>query len=421
MKYTKYEYDNYTLHIVNTKKFVRTYMQVDFRTSLTEEKYNYLLMLSSLLTYSTKKYNTNQLLSRELLNNYDNFISCSSYISGNNIIVNLYNNSINDKLVNDRVFDKSLDILNEVIFNPNIMNNKFDKKSFDIVYKRRRDIIKESKENMRGYATTLMLKKMNKNSPAAIANEGNIKILKKINEENLVNSYNDLLNNSKIDIFVLGDIDEEDIKEKINKKFSKLKPNKEKYSCYYETKIGNKIKECIKEKNTNQAKLIMGFDLTNLTSFERSCVLPIYNYILGGSATSRLFNNVREKASLAYYASSSIMEFDNILIISTGIDKKNYKKTYGLIMDNIKDLETNITDEEIKQAIENKVSKYNENFDYGNVILNMYYTMILKEKKNIDEVINGIQKVSKKDLYLVAKKIKLNTVYLYGGDKVGKN
>ena len=54
--------------------------------------------------------------------------------------------------------------------------------------------------------------------------------------------------------------------------------------------------------------------------------IMIYNCIFGGSANSKLFQNVREKASLAYTASSCYYRFKNNIFINCGIEIKNYEK-----------------------------------------------------------------------------------------------
>lgn len=421
MNYKKYKYDNYKLHIIKTKKFVKTLVVLKFRTSLSEEKYNKMLLLSQILTYSTKKYNSNQLLNKELLKNYNTNINSETFICGNNIISSFFMSFLDDKLVNDNVSDNSFNILNEVLFNPNIIDKQFDQQAFDISYKEIENSIKELKEQQEDYARSLLYKKMNKNAPYAINIEGNLKILKEINSKNLYGFYKEFIKGCNIDIYIVGNVEDDNIIEKISSIFKNNKSKYIDYSCYYDLKINNKVKKVIKKKETNQAKLLIGFDIEKLNIFEKVYVLSVYNYLLGGSAISRLFKNVREKNSLAYYVNSRSKTFDNILIISTGIDKRNYEKTVDLIMKNMDDLKQNIEDEEFNLAIENKISRYNKILDTAFGIVEMYYSSILDETNDIDEYITNIKKVTKKDVINIANKIKLNTIYLYGGDQVGKN
>ncbi len=421
MQYTKYNIGNYKLHIINTKKFVKTSIQVKYRYNLTEQKYNELLLLSEMLEYSTKTYSTNQLLNKEMKKNYNAYTLSLVNIVGNNIIRSVAIESLSDNVVNDKVFSKSLELLNEVLYNPNVTNGEFDSKAFDIMYKEIVNRIKVAQENNNLYAEFLMKRKMNKNAPYAIPYWGNISMLKKIDTKKLYDVYIDAITNCNVDIFVMGDVNNEEVKTQIEKVFADKKINTSNYTCYYELKPSNKSQEIIKSKKTNQANLEIGLDALNLTPFERKYVLGIYSDLLGGSATSKLFKNVREKYSLAYYASSRPYPFNNLLIISTGIDKKNYNKALDLIKKNIKDMEDNIDNKNFKLAIENHINYINENYDSIFFTINMYYNSILREENSVEDIINNVKKITLEDVKNLAKKIKINTVYLYGGDIDAEN
>ncbi len=57
----------------------------------------------------------------------------------------------------------------------------------------------------------------------------------------------------------------------------------------------------------------------------------MYSTILGGSAMSKLFQNVREKESLAYSIGSLYLKQKNNIIIKAGIEIENYEKAVNLI------------------------------------------------------------------------------------------
>ena len=61
-------------------------------------------------------------------------------------------------------------------------------------------------------------------------------------------------------------------------------------------------------------------------------VALIYNAILGGTPTSKLFQNVREKNSLAYTASSNFIRQKANILIKCGIDIPNYEKALKMAL-----------------------------------------------------------------------------------------
>ena len=107
--------------------------------------------------------------------------------------------------------------------------------------------------------------------------------------------------------------------------------------------VENEVKEPVEEKvvretmDVSQGKLVIGLDVTKLGS-EDKAVASVYNAILGGGANSKLFQNVREKASLAYSAGSLYIKNKNSIVIRSGIEQKNYEKALEIIEKQVSDL-----------------------------------------------------------------------------------
>ena len=77
----------------------------------------------------------------------------------------------------------------------------------------------------------------------------------------------------------------------------------------------------------NQSKLVMGYNMNDLTPYEAEYALQIYLYILGLGPDSKLFTNVREKESLCYTIASTAKYAGSFMMISAGIDASTFDKT----------------------------------------------------------------------------------------------
>ena len=180
-------------------------------------------------------------------------------------------------------------------------------------------------------------------------------------------------------------------------------------------KITNIVKS---PKNINQSILLFGFKLDNITEFERLYTLAVYNSILGGSPDSKLFREVREKNSLCYSISSTYSGINSYEIISAGINKKDYNKAVKLIKKEIKKMALGeFTEEEIKQAQITYIASLKEIEDAPSSMISIYeaheylgYDLMPEREKNI-------VKVTKEDIITLAKKLKLDTIYLLEGVK----
>ena len=141
--------------------------------------------------------------------------------------------------------------------------------------------------------------------------------------------------------------------------------------------------------------------------------MSMLNAILGGGANSKLFQNVREKASLAYYSSSRYLRRKDAIIIRTGIKLENYDKAVKIIKEQINEIKKgNITDFEFNSAKQLLLSSLKElkesqedqiTFDFDQNLFN--------ENLTLDEYYNKIENVTMNDVIEASKTIATNTIY----------
>ena len=183
-------------------------------------------------------------------------------------------------------------------------------------------------------------------------------------------------------------------------------------------KIRSRLRKIQDYENIIQAKLNIGFKLKDLDEYEIRYVLPIFNEIFGGSPNSKLFQNVREKNSLAYYINSMVNIFDNLLIVYSGINKNSYDKAVDLIKKELINMKKGkFETEEIDKAKENMIASIKTIEDSAGRIINMYYARELAGGDEIEERIQKVNKVTKEDIVKLANKLKIDTVYLMHGEE----
>ena len=162
----------------------------------------------------------------------------------------------------------------------------------------------------------------------------------------------------------------------------------------------------------NQGKLIIGLDVNTENKEDRFNTI-IYNSLLGGSANSKLFQNVREKASLAYTASSSYFRLKNNIFINCGIDIPNYEKTVEIIKQQIEDMKNGkFTDEEIENAKKGIIASIKGIDDEQDTEITYFFGQELSgENMSLEEYMNSIRNVSREGIQDIANKITINTIY----------
>lgn len=419
MDYEKTKTIAYNLHIIKTDKFKTIKIKVNFKRKVKKEDITYRNMLINTLMESTKKYPSARLLEIESENLYGIGFGANSNSSGNYNIISFDATFLNEKYTETGMNEKSLQFLLDFIFNPNVENKMFDEKTFNMAKNILRDDIKSYDDSPARYSSLKLFEKMVPNTQLSFNNYGYLEDLEKINPKNLYEYYIDMLNSDLIDIFIIGDVDKSEIKKLIKDNFNINTLKKESSTHFLENKKFKSRFTKVKEtKELEQSTLLLGYKLNSMTKFEKLYVSYIYSYILGGGPDSKLFKNVREKNSLCYSINSSIYGVSNLMVIKSGINAKDANKAIRIIKEQVKNMaKGNFSDEEIENAKVTYLASLKSFADYPNSILNMYASKEYLDYDLLPVRTKEIEKVTKKDVIALAKKIHPDTIFILEGSK----
>lgn len=419
MKYEKIELDNYNLHVIKTNKFKKLCISINFRRKINKNELTKRSVLINTLIDSSKKYKNGRDIEIETENLYGISVNFNSIDSGNVSIIEASVRMLNEKYTEPGMFKKTVDFLYELLFKPNIINKEFNDKSFSLAKNIIKEEIESIKDNSSFYANIRLLEEIDKNNPIAFKKNKND--LNKITPSNLYDYYLEVINNDIVDIYLVGDITDEMIEIIKNKfKFKKRIKHELNHFCKISKSNNNLI---IKEKEyVNQSLLNIGYTFNEITDFERRYVLNLLNYILGGSADSLLFNNVREKESLCYRIGSSYNVLADLLVIKAGIDKENFAKTKDLILKEIENLKQGkFSIEEIDKGKKCYINGLIDMEDSLNGTLNLYKSITNIKSDFINKRIKNINKITKNDIIALANKMSLAQIFFLEGGLNEKN
>ena len=406
------------LHIIKTNKFKTNLLSVFLTTPLEKEKVTLNALIPAVLRRGSKTMLSQEEISIALEEMYGASFDCGIDKIGDNQVLKFYLETINNEFLpeGEDNLNKAINILLEVIFNPQIENNEFKKEYVESEIKNLKQVIEGRKDSKATYATERCIEEMYKDMPYSLYKYGNVEDLEKINAQNLYDQYLKLINNCKIDIFVSGNI-EEDIKEKIlnNENIQKLQSREALYVINNkESRVKEKKEEqeVFESMDINQGKLIIGLDILEENDTDKYTAL-VYNAILGGIPTSKMFQNVREKNSLAYTASSSFVRQKANVYIKCGIDIENYEKAVKIIKEQLEYIKKGeFTDRNIEEAKTNIISTINFIPEEQDTELMYYFSQELSGyEMSSEEYISKINSVTKEDIINLANRIQINTIY----------
>ncbi len=410
------------LHLIKTKKFRTIDVKVVLSDVIRKDEITKRNFLTDYLTLTTKKYNTKRALALKTQDLYSLYLSAYNRRIGNYLITKFDLSFLDPKYTEEKMLESSIGLLHEVIFNPNVCNGMFVEEFFNVIKKDLTVEISTTNENSRLYANVKMLENLG-DKPYSYHGFGYLEDLDTITPKNLYEYYKEFIKKANVDIYVCGDFDEERIIEIIKEKLNFKTIKKEKGELLIlNDKPRSIIKEIVEESKFSQSKLSIGCKFNSLTEFQFKYVLNIYNMILGGGFNSKFMQEIREKDSLAYYISSSVNKADGVMIIQSGISYNNYHKVVAKVKDIMKRISKGeITDDEIKSAKAEYLSALDQIQDNVESIIEWHVTKNIFNLDELEERCEKITKVTKEDLMEIAKKIKIDTIYLLKGDEDGKN
>lgn len=404
------------LHMIKTNKFKTNLLSVFLTTPLLKETITKEALIGSVLRRGCKTMPTTEQISINLEEMYGASFDCGIEKIGDNHVLKFYLETINDEFLpqEENMLKKSIDTILEIVFEPLSENGEFKKEYVKTEKENLKQIIEGKIDNKAKYAQDRCIEEMYKDKPYGLYKFGYVEDLEKITSKELYEYYKKMIKECKIDIFISGKIDTTETKEMVEKNANITNLQGRKIVINKEQKLDNvEEPKIIEEKlDVTQGKLVLGLNIPD-TSLDEKYVAMMYNTILGGGANSKLFQNVREKASLAYTAGSSyIRQKDNILI-RAGIEIANYNKALDIIKKQIEDMKNGeFTKKDLEDAKQNIISAIKFIPDEQDTQITYYFGQVIAGSNvSFEEYIKRIESITKEQIVNLAKKININTIY----------
>lgn len=408
------------LNLVKTDKFKSNLFSFYFLRPLTKVEATKNALLPLVLKRGSEEYKTNLEIQKKLEENYGANLSVAINKRGEKHVLRFTVETVNGGYVENKEYIYDVfNLLKSIIFNPLLEDGYFKKSYVEQEKENLKRKIESRINDKRSYAIERCIEEMCKNERFSIYSLGNIEDLAAIDEKVLYEHYKDFINTSPIEIFYVGEYDEnmvEYLKEIANiERGTIINIPREQIISRAMTK--NMVYEDL---DVTQGKLVLGFR-TGISYEDRLYnSLLVGSDILGGGPNSKLFKNVREKESLAYYVSSTIFKYKSIMLVDGGIEFENFERTIDIIKDQINEMQKgNFTSDDIEISKESLKSSTRSIKDSIFLISEYFFSQNLSnDNRSLEEVIEDIDKVTKEDIVEAMSKLTLDTIYFMRNTKV---
>lgn len=404
------------LHVIPTNQFQTTKIMVTFKSRQTQTNAAARNLLTNLLSTSSAKYPTQTALARQLSNLYGAtigaYVSRLSYAHVMRFKISL----INDRYTDQPLLPQGFELLKELIFNPLMDEDGFDALTLKLQQENLINTLKSWDDDKQFYALRRVEELFFQTDPVlSIPSTGTVDQVAQLTNDDLVQPYQAMIAHDQIDIFVVGDVDATEAEQLVNQLPIQARqvapfPILTKPGCQGE------LKKKVEHQPLEQAKLdrVYVCPVNYREPLYRAAM--VMNGLLGGTPYSFLFTNVREKASMAYYASTSLRPFNGHLVMQTGIQPDNVATVRELLDQQVALLQAGDFSEERMQMVKDAlINQYETSQDYQNSILERQLTASLTEIPTADQFPSEIQAVTKDQVIEVAQGLTKCVEYVLTG------
>ena len=408
----------YDLHLLPTNKFKNITISLKLQNTLDEKTVAKRTLLSFMLTTGTEKYPSTQELSKYLESMYGMKLGANVVTKGKSHIININSICINQEYLpyKEDLIQQQIQLLNDIFFKPNASKMAFDQTMFERKKKELVERLINNQDDKFYYSLEKMFEYMGKGTYLGISSHGNIEDIKKIENEELFSYFKECIKNDQKHIYVVGNVDES-IVHVFENCLSFEKNNSIFESVYSFEKNRKDLLEIIEKQDVTQAKLNMGYRISVNYNHQNHYAFVVFNAIFGGMSQSKLFKVVREKNSLCYYISSSYDAFNGVMVITAGIEGKDYHQTVQLIKEQLKEMQDGCFDQDdidtAKLMIKNSMKKTND--EPLSQVAVQYNRDITEKKETNEQYLEKIENVTYQDIVDVCQNIELDTIFLLKG------
>ena len=408
----------YHLYLIPTDKFKNITISLKLQNNLDKETVSKRTLLSFMLTGGTKEYPSTQQLSQHLENLYGMKFGTSVSTKGKSHIINVNSVCINEEYLpyQEDLLSQQIQLLNDIFNHPHVVNGAFHEKIFKMKKKELKDRIISNQDDKFNYSLEKLFEYFGRGQSLGISTFGYLNDIDQITNEELYDYFLNCLKNDKKYIYVVGKIDESIVS--LFDQYLSFSENEQQFETVYNLKNNRTyINEIIEKQDVTQAKLNIGYEIDANFVSDNHFSFALFNTIFGAVSQSKLFKVVREKESLCYYISSSYDAFNGVLVITAGIESKDYEKVKLLIQEQLENMQQGkFSQKDIEVAKLALKNAFMKTKDEPISQISLLFNRNITNKEETDEqYLEKMMAVTKEDIIKVCQNIKLDTIFLLKG------
>lgn len=402
---------------ITDKRYKKNLISVAFSTQLSEETATENVIVPLLLTKCNSKLPSYKAFNNKMSRLYASGIGGTTGRQYDLQTISFGAYYLDDvyALAGEKMTELMTDILIDCLTSPVTENGVFTAKFIELEKKTAIDNIETAINDKRSYAIERAMKTICKGEPASVCSYGTVEKAKLITPESAYKAYRRMLKTMPCEIICTGCSDFDGVAEKFAAAFEKAGRHDIENTTIALSPVKTQTEEVTERLTVNQSKLVLGFK----SHSDDDAALVLLQKIFGGTTSSKLFQNVREKMSLCYYCSAARNDLKGIMLVNSGVENENIEKTKEAVIDQLEEIKNgSFTDEDINFAEMAIKNDFKSVADSAGNVSNWYFDCIRKNDiVTPEEKLERYLGVSKERIIAAAKSMVLDSVYVLTGNE----
>ena len=402
---------------ITDKRYKKNLISVAFSTQLSEDTATENVIVPVLLTKCNSKLPTYKAFNNKMSRLYASGIGGTAGRQYDLQTISFGAYYLDDiyALSGEKMTGIMTDILIDCLTSPVTENGVFSEKFVELEKKTVIDNIETAINDKRSYAIERAMKTICKGEPASVCSYGTVEKAKLITPDSAYKAYRRMLETMPCEIICTGCSDFDGVAEKFAAAFEKVGRHDIENTTIALSPVKTQTEEVTERLTVNQSKLVLGFK----SHSDDDAALVLLQKIFGGTTSSKLFRNVREKMSLCYSCSAARNDLKGIMLVNSGVENENIEKTKEAVIDQLEEIKNgNFTNEDINFAEMAIKNDFKSVADSAGNVSNWYFDCIRKNDiVTPEEKLGRYLGVSKERIIAAAKSMVLDSVYVLTGNE----
>ena len=403
------------LNTLDAQKFNRCRITIRFQYPACRETATASAVLPLVLERCCADYPDMTLLSRRLAKLYGADLSVDNSTNGANRVLTVSVTGIKDEfaLEGEDLTAEYADLVFGVAFRPYLVNGRFDEEALAIERGKLRQQLQAEVNDKRLYCVRQARRRFFGDSLAGVERDGYLEEVDGVTPQLLTQVYEEMLCRASIEVTAIGAKDET-VRRLL---LAALEGRKRDWQAPLPGLFMPRRQpdHQVETMDMVQAKLCLLFTAGRCTGAQEIAASRLAMALYGGSVTSRLFLNVREKQSLCYYCSSSYTSVTGCMMVDSGVEPANARKAEAAILKELAQLcDGPITDEEMEDCRRGLLSSLESMEDSLSGLEGWYFAEIARggPVSTPAQARAALEQVTKEQVRQVLRQFTLSVSYL---------